>query len=133
MGNLFRAKAAIHDQITGVTASVTGSSHLLKPANDEVPDHLQEFAVVFKTTMAGGASVPSITPKLQTSWDGTNWVDVVAGTAVTADGSLTEYKAITATKLGTHVRAVATIANTATYTGSVVLISNARFRTVTVG
>ncbi len=129
MGNLFRSSKIIHTQTAGATATLNGSTHALRPGNDEIPDYQQDFAVVFKTVGASMSSTPSITPKLQTSWNGTDWIDAVAGTALTADGTLIEQKAITSTKLGPFVRAVATIAGTATYTGTVTLISNAHFTT----
>ncbi len=128
MGNLFRSSKVIHTQTAGATATLNGSTHSLRPGNDEIPDYQQDFAVVFKTVGTSMSSTPSITPKLQTSWNGTDWLDVVSGTALTADGQVIEQKAIT-TRLGPYVRAVATIAGTATYTGTVTLISNAHFTT----
>jgi hypothetical protein len=126
MGNFLRHTATLLSQTSGATATVTGSTRRIKPANDDVPDHEQVFGVVFKSTGASMSSTPSITPKLETSWDGTNWVTVATGTALTADGSLTEQKALTG-NLGPYVRAVATIAGTATYTGTATLFSNAGF------
>jgi hypothetical protein len=126
MGNFSRHKAILLSQTTGTAASVTGTAKRIKPANDEVPDYQQTFGVVFKTTGASMSSTPSITPSLETSWDGTNWTVIATGTALTADGTLTEQKAITGS-VGPYVRAKATIGGTATFTGTATLISNAGF------
>ncbi|MFT5686106.1 MAG: hypothetical protein ACI8RZ_007061 [Myxococcota bacterium] len=131
MGNLSRSSKVIHLQAAGVTASLNGATKALRPGNDDVPDFNQTFAVVFNSTVAG-STTPSLTVKLQTSWDNANWVDVVAATAMTADGSAMEYKAIAAVHLGPFVRAAAVITGTLTYTGNVTLVSNAHFTVATV-
>ena len=127
MGNLHRSSALILNQTAAATATFNGASTALRPGNDSIPDFQHEFAVVFTSTVANAASTPSLTVKLQTSWDGTTWLDVVAATAITADGTNSEYKSIAALKLGPFVRAVATISGTVSYTGDVRLISNAHF------
>jgi len=131
MGNLSRSSKVIHLQVAGATASLNGATKALRPGNDDIPDHAQTFAVVFNSTVSGG-STPSLTMKLQTSWDGTNWVDVVSATALTADGAAIEYKAIVGVHLGPFVRAAAVITGTLTYTGNVTLVSNAHFTVATV-
>ncbi len=129
MGNFFRNKATLLSQTSGTTSSVTSSTKRIRPSNDEVPDHQQAFAVVFSTTGASMSSTPSITPSLETSWDGTSWLVVATGTALTTDGALIEQKPITG-NIGPYVRAKATIGGTATYTGTAILMSNAGFALV---
>lgn len=126
MGNLFRSSKVIHDQTTAAAASLNGEAKAIRPGNDAIPDFQQEFSVVFNTTMSGGAATPTLTQKLQTSWDGASWIDVAASTELTADGNVIEQKAITL-KLGPFVRAAAIISGTVSYTGSVRLVSNAHF------
>jgi len=125
MGNLFRSQATLLSETSGVTATVTGTTYLLKPRADNVPDPQHVFQLQVNSTGAS-MSTASITPKLQTSWDGTNWIDAATGTAITADGSLSELKPTTA-NLGPYVRAVVTISGTATYTGTAFLVANAPF------
>ena len=126
MGNLMRSQTDLLSVTAGVTVTQAGTAFLLKPAADNVPDYRHVFAVVFQSTGSGMSTTPSITPSLETSWDNTNWVTVATGTALVADGSLTEHKAVSG-NLGPYVRAVSTIAGIATYTGTVKLIANAHF------
>ena len=126
MGNLMRSQINLIAVTAGITSTLIGPSYLLKPAADNVPDYRHVFAVVFQSTGSAMSATPNITPSLETSWDNTNWVSVATGTAIVADGSLTEQKAV-AGNLGPYVRAVSTIGGTATYTGTVKLIANAHF------
>lgn len=131
MGNFHRRKKTILTQTAGASATVTGSALRLIPSKDDIPDHEHTFMVVFKTTGASMSSTPSITPSLETSWDGTNWMTVATGTALTANGTSYEQKAITG-NLGPFVRGKATIAGTATFTGIFDLVSNGHFTTAAV-
>ncbi len=90
------------------------------------------FKVWFDLTQAGGATSPTVKAALQTSHDGEKWATVVESTQLTADGSLSEWKA--AADLGPYVRAVTVLggATLPNHTAAVYLMSHNPFKLKTV-
>lgn len=121
-------RGLVLNQVSGVTTVVTGPSMTLKPADDEVADKDQGWAVHFNLTATGGTA-PTLDAKLQTSWDGTTWVDVDVMTQLTSAATQNQVKDISAKLLGPYMRGVVTPGGTAapSFTGSITIMSNARF------
>lgn len=89
---------------TNTTAPVDGSAFtLVVPATDE--NDLPILFGVNTTLVVSGTSGASVQITVETSWDGTNWVEIAAGTAVTADGTLNENILLTNKLIGPRVRA----------------------------
>jgi len=106
-----------------------GSTYLVLPSDgDRLNDKDQSFRVFLHGTQAGGATGPTTDIRLETSDDKTNWVTAASATQLTQDGSVHEFKDITA--LGPFVRAVTQLggATKPNHTASVLLASNGPFR-----
>ena len=109
---LCRNNVKVQEVTTAVTEATNGSSYLLIPGSgDGVSDGEQAFRAYFSLTVANGTS-PTLDAKLQTSWDGSTWVDVVSAKQLVGAGSGAETKDITAA-LGPYVRGVLTPGGTA--------------------
>ena len=119
---------------TGQNTTKTGDRVELETIHgDGVNDVDQRFVVHFLTVQTGGASSPTTTAKVQHSVDGTNWIDLVTATAITADTTgAPEIKDTTniISPVFRYLRGVMTLGGTTTPTSSVVikLVSNAAFR-----
>ena len=127
--SLHRHTASLLTVSTATATEQTGSTYAVLPADgDGVADYSQSFRVFLSASQTGGATSPTTSVKVETSTDGTNWVEAALSTQLTADGGVSEMKAITA--LGPLVRA-RTILGGGTkpsHTAKVVLVSNGAFR-----
>jgi len=127
--SLHRHNAALLTVSTAVATEQTGSTYAVLPADgDGVADYSQSFRVFLSASQTGGATSPTTSVKVETSTDGTNWVEAATSTQLTADGGLSELKAITA--LGPLVRARTILGGDTkpSHTAKVVLVSNGAFR-----
>lgn len=108
--------------------SETGSAFLVVPSpDDDVRADRFEMAV-WATQTITGSSTPLMDLTLQCSPDGTNWYDAAAWTQLTSS-LLTKNECKVAAIQGRYVRVVRTASGTiATYTGSVTLTANGKFR-----
>ena len=105
-----------------------GSTYLVMPSDgDTVPDYAQSWRVFFDVTQSGGDTSPTTDARLETSHDGTNWVEVAKATQLTADGEVHEFVEVSA--LGPYVRAMTELAGgtNPTHTAVVKLASSASF------
>ena len=117
---------------TEVNTDQTGDTKEILPAHgDSANDTAQGFQVHFLLGQTGGATSPTSILKLQTSVNGTNWVDVVSSTQLTTDGVLTETKDISSPLLK-YVRVVSELGGGTkpSHSGSASLVSNAGFKLV---
>lgn len=123
----------ILNMTAGQTSDKTGDRVVLQTTHgDGVSDVDQRFVVHFLTVQSGGASSPTTTAKVQHSADGTNWIDLVTATTVTADATAPEVKDTTAITgpVFKYLRGVMTLGGTTKPSSYVVikLMSNAAFR-----
>ena len=124
---MYRHSLVLLSVAAAAAAVQTGTSYLVYPQpGDEVPEHQILWAVHFEVTQTNDGTVDA---KLQTSWDGTTWHDVVGGamTQRTAAGLTSETKQI-ANPLGPYNRVVGTPAGGASISGSARLAANGGFR-----
>lgn len=131
--SLHRHAAPLLAVASAVATGQVGSTFVVLPADgDRLSDKDQSFRAFFHATQAGGATSPTTDVRLETSDDKTNWVPVVSATQLAQDGSVHEFKDITA--LGPFVRAVTVLAGATkpNHTARVVLVSNGPFRLVKV-
>lgn len=131
--SMFRyEKTLLSQQAAAINVDQIGTPlQIIPSARDKVTEPAQGFYAWFRVTQTGGVTSPTTDVKLQTSQDKVNWVDAVAATQLTANGGLTELKAIPA--LTKWVRAVSVLAGATKpdHTVQVVLLSNAHFETST--
>ena len=124
-----RHTATLLDVSEATATAQTGSTYSVVPADgDGQADSAQGFRAFLFATQSGGATSPTTDVKVETSPDGTNWIEVASITQLTADGSKGELDAITA--LGPNVRARTLLAGgtAPNHTAKVVLASNGPFR-----
>ena len=127
--SLHRHTASLLSVTSAVATDQIGSSFVVLPADgDRLNDKDQSFRAFFHATQEGGVTAPTTDVRLETSDDKTNWVSVVAATQQTQDGSVHEFKDITA--LGPFVRAVTQLGGGTKpdHTATVQLVSNGPFR-----
>lgn len=127
--SVHRHKVTLLDVATPLATGHTGTSYTVVPADgDRVNDVGQTFRVFLIATQAGGASTPTTVVKLDTSPDRNIWIEAASSTPLQADGSIAEFKSITA--LGPYVRARTLLAGGTppNHTVKVVLVSDAPFR-----
>lgn len=119
---------------TGQNTTKTGDRVELETIHgDGINDVDQRFVIHFLTVQTGGASSPTTTPKVQHSVDGTNWIDLVTATAISADTAGAPEVKDTTNITGPvfrYLRGVMTLGGGTAPTSSVVikLVSNAAFR-----
>ena len=114
----------------GVNTAQTGDSYQIRTTDsDEVSSDRQDFKVFFHTEQSGGTTSPTVQAHVQTSWDKTNWSTIASSTQLTADGSNDEVKP--GQTFGPFVRVVTELggATLPDHKATVLLVSNARFRT----
>lgn len=111
-------------QTVAASADVTGTTYRPKFGSD-VAANSATMNVVFNLTITGGTS-PTLDAKLQSSVDGTNWVDVASMTQLTS-GSRNERVALG--WLGPYVRGIVDAGGTAApnWTGTVTLLMDVPF------
>jgi hypothetical protein len=127
--SLHRHSAVLFALTEASAEAQTGSSYAVLPADgDGQADSAQGFRALISATQSGGATSPTTDVKVETSADGTNWVEVAGSTQLTADGSTYEFKALEA--LGPLVRARTALGGGTlpSHTAKVVLVSNGPFR-----
>ena len=109
------------------TAQTGATYRILADQIDEVENPQQGFRVYFRNVQSGGATSPVSQVKLQTSYDGTNFFDVVSSTQLTADSNKAELADIVV--IGPYVRAVTVVggATAPNHRAACLLVSNARF------
>lgn len=129
-----RFKATLLDVSEATATGQTGTSYTVVPADgDGVADSSQTFRVFLFGSQSGGATTPTTVVKLETSPDGTTWVEAATSTQLQADGNVGEFKSVTA--LGPYVRARSLLGGGTppSHTAKVVLVSDAPFRLIKVG
>lgn len=116
---------ALVSQTSAASADVTGTTYRPK-FNSDSDANDATMNVIFNLTTTGGTS-PTLDAKLQTSMDGTNWVDVASMTQLTGAGSRNERVALAF--LGPYVRGVVDAGGTAApdWTGYVYLLMDRPF------
>lgn len=127
--SVHRHKATLLEVADATATDQTGTSYAVVPADgDGVSDVGQTFRVFLVASQSGGATSPTTVVKLDTSPDGTTWIEAATSTQLTTDGNVAEFKSITA--LGPYVRARTLLAGGTppNHTAKVVLVSNAPFR-----
>ena len=127
--SLYRHISTLLSQTEAANTAKTGSSFvIIADESDGVNDTQQSFKAFFDVTQSGGATSPTTDVHLQTSHDGTNWVNVVSATQLTADGAVHEFKDVSA--IGPFVRAVSSLGGgtAPNHTVTVKLASNGPFR-----
>lgn len=114
--------------VTGKTASENGAIYRIVPKRNQdlVNGAFRAFLVA---TQSGGASSPTTDLKVQTSVDGTNWIDWTSVTQLTADGTNEELEGANSQDLGVYVRAVLTLGGgtAPTVAAKVLIASNIKF------
>ena len=104
---------------------------ILPSSEDNLRDGDQSFQLLALVGQNGGATSPSSKVKLQTSFDKTNWIDVLESTPVTTNGSRVETKDTTPanTPLLTWIRAVSVLGGETkpNHTAEVWLVSDGPF------
>ena len=132
MAMLCRYEGVLLAMTTAQNTNKTGDTILVTPTSgDGITDVDQRYVFAFQTTQADGASSPTTTVKVQTSVDGTVWVDLVTATAVSTTTTTLEVKD-TAALTGPffkYLRAVMTLGGGTNPNSStkVWLMSNAAF------
>ena len=106
-------------------ATVNGTAKILTPDANEDLIPATVFRAVFEIVQTGTGTTDA---KVQTSWDGTSWVDIAAATQVTAAGTANTTVAITV--LGPQVRTVCVVTGAASSAITVRLVSNSDFKQV---
>jgi len=127
--SLHRHTATLLAVTSAVATDQVGSTFVVLPADgDRLNDKDQSFRAFFHATQDGGVTAPTTDVRLETSDDKTNWVSVVAATQLTQNGSVHEFKDVTA--LGPYVRTVTVLAGATkpNHTATVTLVSNGPFR-----
>lgn len=127
--SIFRNVHTLLEVSDATDEAQTGSTYAVLPQDgDKLNDAQQGWHAFFDLTQSGGATSPTTDAILETSHDGTNWVEVVKATQLTQDGEGHEFKAISA--LGPYVRAVTAVggATAPNHTATVKLASNGPFR-----
>ena len=127
--SVHRHKALLLAVTPATDEDQVGSTYAVLPADgDRQGDSDQAFRVFLHGSQSGGATSPTTDIRLETSDDKTNWVVAASAAQMTQDGSIHEFKAVTA--LGPYVRAVTQLGGGTkpNHTASVVLVSNGPFR-----
>jgi len=127
--SIYRHVATLLEVTTGTDQAQTGSSYAVLPVDgDRMTDAQQGWRVFFDATQSGGATSPTTDVLLETSHDGTNWVEITRATQLTADGETHNFAVVSA--LGPYVRASTLVAGgtAPTHTATVKLASNGPFR-----
>ncbi len=116
---------AVVSQTSAASADVTGTTYRPKFGSDDDANDAT-MNVIFNFTTTGGTS-PTLDAKLQSSVDGTNWVDVASMTQLTGAGSRNERVALA--WCGPYVRGIVDAGGTASpnWTGSVNLLMDRPF------
>ena len=126
---IYRHIATLLDVTTATDQAQTGSAYAVLPLDgDRQNDAQQGWRVFFDATQSGGATSPTTDVVLETSHDGTNWVQVAQATQLTADGEVHEFAAVSA--LGPYVRASTVLGGGTppSHTATVKLASSGPFR-----
>lgn len=120
-----------HDTLQSITSAVTvattsAAKRLRSSKHDNTENVSQNFVVVFEIDASGGTS-PTVDAKLQTSYDGTNWIDVCSMTQLVGAGSRRQQ--VVADLVGPWVRSIITPGGSAApnTTGRIRLASSAGF------
>ncbi|MFH1466429.1 MAG: hypothetical protein ABIO70_18745 [Pseudomonadota bacterium] len=126
---LFRNVHTLLSVAEATDEGVTGEKKRIVPNDgDGVPDNAQAFRVFFDLSQEGGADTPTTDAVLETSHDGTAWVQAAKATQLTtnADG----HELVEAAALGPWVRARTTLGGGTPpdHKATVVLASSAPFR-----
>ena len=127
--SIYRSAHALLAVTSETDSPQTGTAYTVLPEEaDGISDANQSFKAFFDVTQSGGATSPTTDVHLQTSHDGTNWVNVVSATQLTADGAVHEFKDVSA--IGPFVRAVSALGGgtAPNHTVTVKLASNGPFR-----
>lgn len=119
------------NQTSSTSSSITGAAYLIVPEGpDNDPEDVERwFRVFWNITITGGTS-PTVDSKLQTSINGTDWVDLSAMTQQTS-GTRSESKE--PAYIHKYVRAIITLGGTANPTvtaAKVKLCCNRSFKLV---
>ncbi len=127
--SVYRHLVTLLDVTTGTDKAQTGGTYAVLPLDgDRQSDAQQGWRVFFDATQSGGATSPTTDVVLETSHDGTNWVQAVKATQLTQDGEIHEFATVIA--LGPYVRAITAVGGgtAPTHTATVKLASNGPFR-----
>lgn len=87
-----------------VASNEVGETFVIVPSDsDRTEDHQISFRAFIDATQSGGSSAPTVTVYLQTSHNGSSWVDAIVPIQLNADGTTNQFVAIQA--VGPFVRA----------------------------
>lgn len=109
--------------------SQTGASYAIVPSDsDRTEDHQISFRAFIDAIQSGGGSSPTLKVSVQTSHDGTSWVDALTPLQMAADGTTHQFRTIDA--LGPYVRATTELGGSPlpTQVVTVVLAADGAFR-----
>lgn len=126
---LFRNSHILLTVAVASNVAVTGDKKRIVPLDaDGVADKDQAFRVFFDLTQEGGADSPTTDAYLETSHDGTSWVQAAKATQLTTNAAGHEFAEVAA--LGPWVRARTALGGGTppNHTAKVVLASTAPFR-----
>ena len=106
----------------------TGTIYLILPMEGIGDESDQDFRAFIDATQSGGASSPTTDVFIQTSGNGTNWINVANMTRLTATGEQHEFVSIG--HLGPYIRVISVLAGGTlpNHTVTVKLASDRSFR-----
>jgi hypothetical protein len=82
----------------------TGNTFVVVPSDfDRAEDFQLGFRVFIDATQSGGVTAPTTSVQIETSHDGTSWVQALPATQLNSDTTVNQFQSITA--LGPFVRA----------------------------
>ena len=126
---LLRHSKALLSVPTATNTGQVGTTYVVVPADgDRTRDHEQSWVAWFKVSQVGGAGGPMTDARVETSFDGSEWVPAAEATALTVAGNVAEMKPVRS--IGPFVRAVTELdgATKPNHTASIILASDGPFR-----
>ena len=114
---------------TATNSGQVGTTYVVVPADgDRVRDHEQSWVAWFTVSQVGGAGAPSTDARVETSFDGSEWVPAAEATALVAAGDVAEMQPVRS--FGPYIRAVTELAGATkpNHTASIILASDGPFR-----
>ncbi len=125
---IFRHLQTLINVTTPSSQAQTGTTYLVLPVEGVADESEQEFRAFIDASQSGGASSPTTDVFIQTSGNGTNWINVGNMTRITATGEQHEFVAVG--HLGPFVRVISVLAGGTlpNHTVTVKLASDRSFR-----
>lgn len=125
---IYRHLQPLINVTTPTNQAQTGTTYLILPVEGAADESEQEFRAFIDASQSGGATSPTTDVFIQTSGNGTNWINVGNMTQLTSSTERHEFVAVA--HLGPYVRVVSVLAGGTlpNHTVSVKLASDRSFR-----